>query len=58
MPAGGHPILDQTRQAVERRAHAILVRLQDLGGDSIAAAIDKEGAESDEDAEVGRSDLG
>ena len=57
MPAGGHAILDQTRQAVERRAHAILAQLQDLGGDSIAAAIDEEGTERAEDAEVARSDL-
>jgi hypothetical protein len=58
MPAGGHAILDQTRQAVERRTHAILAQLQDSGGDSIATAIDKEGTESAEDTEVARSDLG
>ena len=39
MPAGGHAILGQTRQAVERRARALLAQLQDLGGDPIATAI-------------------
>ena len=58
MPAGGHAIQGQTRRAVERRADAILAQLQDLGGDSIAAAIDRELSESAEDAEVARSDLG
>jgi hypothetical protein len=52
MPAGGHAILDQTRQAVERRARALLAQLQDLGGDLIAAAIAEEGTERAEDAEV------
>jgi hypothetical protein len=58
MPAAGHAILDQTRQAVERRTHALLAQLQDLGGDPIAAVIDEEGTERAEGAEVARSDLG
>jgi hypothetical protein len=58
MPAGGHAILGQTRQTAERRARALLAQLQDLGGDPIAAAIDEEGTERAEDAEVARSDLG
>jgi serine/threonine-protein kinase HipA len=58
MPAGGHVILDQTRQAVERRARALLAQLQVLGGNPIAAAIDEEGTKRAEDAEVARSDLG
>jgi serine/threonine-protein kinase HipA len=29
MPAGGHPILDQTRAAVERRAHTLLTQLRE-----------------------------
>jgi hypothetical protein len=58
MPAGGHAILYQTRQAVEQRAHALVAQLQDLGGDPIAPTIDEEGAERAEDAEVARSDLG
>jgi serine/threonine-protein kinase HipA len=32
MPAGEHPILQQTRQAVERRAHALLAQLQQPAG--------------------------
>jgi serine/threonine-protein kinase HipA len=31
MPAAGHPILYQTRQAVERRARALLAQLQEFG---------------------------
>jgi serine/threonine-protein kinase HipA len=42
MPAGGHAILDQTRQAVEGRARSLLAQLQELGGDP-AKAASKEG---------------
>jgi serine/threonine-protein kinase HipA len=42
MPAGTHAILDQTRQAVERRAGAILTQLQELGDDSVAKAVNFE----------------
>jgi serine/threonine-protein kinase HipA len=42
MPAGGHVVLDQTRQAVERRAHALLAQLQELGGDPVADSLDKD----------------
>jgi serine/threonine-protein kinase HipA len=42
MPAGAHAILDETRQAVERRARAILVQLQELGDESTVKAIDVE----------------
>jgi serine/threonine-protein kinase HipA len=38
MPAGGHDILDQTRQAVERRAHTVLARLQESEGNPAAVA--------------------
>ena len=31
MPAGTHPILGQTRQAIERRARSLLDQLQQLG---------------------------
>jgi hypothetical protein len=58
MPAGGHPMLEQTRQAVERRARALLAQLQDLGGNPIAAASDEEGTQRAEDREVARSELG
>jgi serine/threonine-protein kinase HipA len=43
MPAGGHAILDQTRQAVERRARALLAQLHDLEGDIAAEAVNGEG---------------
>jgi serine/threonine-protein kinase HipA len=33
MPAGGHPILEQTRQAVENRARALLLQLDELAED-------------------------
>ena len=36
MPAGGHPILDQVRQTVERRARMLLAQLQELGGHPMA----------------------
>ena len=42
MPAGGHAILDQTRQAVERRARSLLAQLQELGDEPEAA--EEEGA--------------
>ena len=38
MPAGGHEILDQTRQAVERQARTVLAQLHELGGDPAGAA--------------------
>jgi serine/threonine-protein kinase HipA len=51
MPAGGHAILDQTRQAVERRARALLAQLPE--------AVDEEGTGGTEDvAEVARSNSG
>jgi serine/threonine-protein kinase HipA len=38
MPAGGHEILDQTRQAVQRQARTVLAQLHELGGDPAGAA--------------------
>jgi serine/threonine-protein kinase HipA len=35
MPAGTHAILDQTREAVERRARALLAQLQEVGEESL-----------------------
>ncbi len=64
MPAGTHAILDQTRQAVERRAHALLAQLQDLGvqdlgGDPVAEGVDAEGCgRAEEAAEVARANAG
>ena len=59
MPAGGHAILNQTRQAVERRARALLVQLKELGGDTLAEFIDEEGTgRAEEEAGLARSNLG
>jgi serine/threonine-protein kinase HipA len=38
MPAGGHATLDQTRQAVERRARTLLAQLQEFGGDPVSGS--------------------
>jgi serine/threonine-protein kinase HipA len=35
MPAGTHPILDQAREAVERRANVLLAQLEELGDDRL-----------------------
>jgi HipA-like C-terminal domain/Protein of unknown function (DUF3631) len=43
MPAGGHPILSKTRQAVERRASLLLAQLHEAG-DETANATDNRGA--------------
>ena len=42
MPAGPHLILDQTRQAIERRAHEILAQLQELEDKRNSKAFDDE----------------
>jgi hypothetical protein len=44
MPARAHEVLDQTRQAVERRARIILAQLQELGDDAIKAVNKEETA--------------
>lgn len=41
MPAGPHEVLDQTREAVERRARILLAQLQESGDDPVKA-IDTE----------------
>jgi serine/threonine-protein kinase HipA len=51
MPAGAHAILHQTRQAVERRAHALLAQLQELGDESAVNAVDEEAEPTEEEAE-------
>jgi serine/threonine-protein kinase HipA len=57
MPAGTHAILDQTRQAVERRARTLLARLQELRDDPVAKVVGEEGTRPAEDkaevAEIG-----
>src|SRR6266849_3514878 len=42
MPAGGHAVLDQTRQAIERRARALLAQLPELGDETAAKVVDEE----------------
>jgi len=37
MPAGTHEVLDQTREAVERRARIFLAQLQELEDDPVKA---------------------
>ena len=44
MPAGGHAILGQARQAVERRARAILMQLQEIEDTRVAETAKDEGA--------------
>ena len=39
MPAGGHAILYETRQAIERRARAVLGQLQEFGDSPVAEMI-------------------
>ena len=45
MPAGLHPILNQTRLAVERRARGLLAQLQERESLPVAEAVDEEGGE-------------
>jgi serine/threonine-protein kinase HipA len=53
MPAGTHVMLDQTRQAVERRANVLIAQLQELEGEPHVEAVHEEGAGSAaEDAEL------
>jgi serine/threonine-protein kinase HipA len=53
MPAGTHVMLDQTRQAVERRANVLIAQLQELEGEPHVEAIHEEGAGcAAEDAEL------
>ena len=44
MPAGGHAVLDQARQAIERRARALLAQLPELGDETAVKAVDEETA--------------
>jgi serine/threonine-protein kinase HipA len=53
MPAGTHVMLDQTRQAVERRANVLIAQLQELEGEPHVEAVPEEGAGcAAEDAEL------
>ena len=49
MPAGAHEVLDQTREAVERRARILLVQLQELGDDPVKAVNKEETAVAKEE---------
>src|SRR5882672_9788995 len=49
MPAGTHEVLDQTREAVERRARILLVQLQELGDDPVKAVNKEETAVAKEE---------
>ena len=49
MPAGTHAVLDQTRQAVQRRARCLLTQLQELE-DEVTTKVFDEGAASNESA--------
>jgi len=54
MGAGTHVMLDQTRQAVERRANVLIAQLQELEGEPHVEAVHEEGAGcAAEDAELG-----
>src|SRR6266403_5859713 len=44
MPAGTHEVLDQTREAVERRARILLAQLRELGDDPVKAVNKEETA--------------
>jgi serine/threonine-protein kinase HipA len=55
MPAGLHPILNQTRLAVERRARGLLAQLQESL--PVAEAVDEEGGEPVEESRGGSLDL-
>jgi serine/threonine-protein kinase HipA len=57
MPAGGHAILGQARQAVERRARALLMQLQELEDEQVAETVDDEGAGGVEEEAAEAADL-
>jgi hypothetical protein len=47
MPAGTHAILDQTRQAVQRRARCLLTQLQELEDEVTFKVFDEEVASNE-----------
>ena len=57
MPAGGHAILGQARQAVERRARALLLQLQELEDERVAETVDDKGAGGVEEEAAEAADL-
>jgi serine/threonine-protein kinase HipA len=49
MPAGTHEVLEQAREAVERRARMLLAQLQELGGDPVKAVDNQGNAAAEEE---------
>jgi serine/threonine-protein kinase HipA len=49
MPAGTHEVLEQAREAVERRARRLLAQLQELGGDPVTAVDNQRNAAAEEE---------
>jgi serine/threonine-protein kinase HipA len=49
MPAGTHEVLEQAREAVERRARMLLAQLQELGGDPVTAVDNQRNAAAEEE---------
>jgi len=47
MPAGTHAVLDQTRRAVQRRAHCLLRQLQELKDEVTIKVFDEEAASNE-----------
>jgi serine/threonine-protein kinase HipA len=47
MPAGTHAVLDQTRQAVQRRARCLLTQLQELEDEVTTKVFDEEAASNE-----------
>jgi hypothetical protein len=48
MPAGDHPILGLTRQAVERRAHQLLIQLRESEDEPAIKGIDEQAGYTEE----------
>jgi serine/threonine-protein kinase HipA len=49
MPAGTHEVLEQAREAVERRARMLLAQLQELGGDPVKEVDNQRNAAAEEE---------
>jgi serine/threonine-protein kinase HipA len=52
MPAGNHAILDEVRQAVERRAHQLLTHLRESDSEPAIKGIDEQAGHTEEAAEA------
>jgi serine/threonine-protein kinase HipA len=58
MAAGSHEVLEPTRQAVERRARALLDQLQEFGDETAIKAVDADTQPSEEEPELEGSGAG